>query len=75
MSRLEQISSALEQPDTGLEDTIRLVEEGLKLVKNSRELLHAAELRIKTLENPAVAQPSDRKADVARNDEHDFSLI
>lgn len=75
MSRLESISAALEQPETGLEETIRLVEEGLKLVKSSRELLHSAELRIKKLEAPTIAQQGDRGAAVSRNAEHDFSLI
>lgn len=75
MSRLEEISMLLESPETGLEDTIRLVEEGLKLVKSGRELLQAAELRIKVLETSAVSRHAEKVTDVSRNDEHDFSLI
>lgn len=76
MSRLEEISALLENPETGLEDTIRLVEEGLKLVKSGREMLDAAELRIKVLENPP-AQPvkAGKKNNPVVQDENDFSLI
>lgn len=76
MSRLEEISALLENPETGLEDTIRLVEEGLKLVKTGREMLDAAELRIKVLENPP-AQPAKagKKNNPVVQDENDFSLI
>lgn len=74
MSRLEEISSALNNPETGLEDTISLVEEGLKLVRSCRKLLDDAELRIKILENPQPEQLA-RKNEMPLNDEHDFTLL
>lgn len=75
MSRLEEISALLENPETGLEDTIRLVEEGLKLVKSGREMLDAAELRIKVLENPPAQPAKAGKNNPVVQDENDFSLI
>ena len=69
MTRLEEIASRLEHPETGLEEPISLVEEGRKLVAACRKLLDDAELRIKTLDNPAPATANKK------DDEDGFSLI
>jgi hypothetical protein len=52
-----------------------LVEEGLRLVKSGRELLDAAELRIKVLENPPV-EPASAKNSAGKHDaDNEFTLI
>lgn len=73
MGRLKEISDRLDNPETGLEETIALVEEGLKLIARSKELLQEAELRIKTLENPAAAQTPAQPADSRTDD--GFTLL
>lgn len=72
--RLEEIVSLMDNPETGLEEMIALVEEGSTLIRNSRELLSQAELRIKTLENPEMAAPSP-KEDKQEPVDDGFSLI
>lgn len=76
MSRLEEISARLENPETGLEETIHLVEEGLRLVRSGRALLDAAELKIRTLEAPKEEAPIAKRNAPQPIDDHDgFSLI
>lgn len=77
MSRLEEISARLENPETGLEETIQLVEEGLRLVQNGRALLDAAERKIRTLEAPKDDIPVAKRNAPQQIDDHDdgFSLI
>lgn len=58
-ARLEEIVEKLDDPDTGLEEMISLVEEGLSLIRSGKELLHHAELRIRTLENPEPEPTTD----------------
>lgn len=72
MERLEAIAARLENPETGLEETIALVEEGRRLVVNCRTLLEKAELRIKTLDNPASAPAA---ATLPKDEEDGFSLV
>lgn len=62
-ARLEEIVAKLDTPDTGLEEMISLVEEGLSLIRRGKELLHSAELRIRTLENPEPAAPAPQEQD------------
>lgn len=75
MSRLDEIANRLENPETGLEETIKLVEEGLRLVKSGRELLDAAELRIKVLENAPNEQAAAKVSAGKHNDDNEFTLI
>jgi exodeoxyribonuclease VII small subunit len=72
MERLEAIAARLENPETGLEETIALVEEGRRLVVSCRKLLEKAELRIKTLDNPASASAV---ATLPKDEEDGFSLV
>lgn len=48
-SRLEEKARRLEQGNLGLEESLKLYEEGAALVDRLREILAAAELRVKTL--------------------------
>ncbi len=57
LARLEQIIQLLDDPKTDLEEMIPLVEEGLSLIRSSKDILHHAELRIRTLENPPESAP------------------
>ena len=75
MSRLDEIANRLENPETGLEETIKLVEEGLLLVKSGRELLDAAELRIKVLENPPAEQAPAKSTAGKHDADNEFTLI
>ena len=75
MSRLDEIANRLENPETGLEETIKLVEEGLRLVKSGRELLDAAELRIKVLENPPAEQAPAKSTAGKHDADKEFTLI
>lgn len=74
LARLEQIIQQLDDPKTGLEEMIPLVEEGLSLIRSSKEILHHAELRIRTLENPQESTP-DLPSDQTELQQNDgFSL-
>lgn len=72
-ARLEEIVEKLDTPETGLEEMISLVEEGLSLIRSSKELLHKAELRIRTLEAPEA----EHTAPAPQADESDdgFKLL
>lgn len=71
-ARLEEIVELLDNPATGLEDMISLVEEGLSLIRSGKELLHKAELRIRTLENPDQ-EPSEPEPETPdKNDGFDL---
>lgn len=72
-ARLEEIVEKLDDTDTGLEEMISLVEEGLSLIRSSKELLHKAELRIRTLENPQ--EPAGADAETPPADEDGFDLL
>lgn len=75
-ARLEAIVEKLDDPDTGLEEMISLVEEGLALIRSSKELLHKAELRIRTLENPEpAAAEAAQPALEAQQEEDGFNLL
>lgn len=50
LSRLEELTRALEDPDTGLDDAIDLYEKGTVLAKQCMERLSAAELRVEKLQ-------------------------
>lgn len=50
LSRLEEITSLLENNDIGLEDSINLFEEGVKLSKECLSILEKAELKVKVLQ-------------------------
>lgn len=70
-ARLEEIVANIDHPETGLEEMISLVDEGLKLIRNSRELLQKAELKIQQLEaSQATASSTETHP---QND--DFSLM
>lgn len=61
IARLEQIVAQMDSSETGLEEMISLVEEGLQLIRQSRSILSAAELRIKTLEQPQPDSSQESK--------------
>ncbi len=50
LSRLEEITSLLENNEIGLEDSINLFEEGVKLSKVCLSILEKAELKVKVLQ-------------------------
>ncbi|HEY3245153.1 MAG TPA: exodeoxyribonuclease VII small subunit [Phycisphaerae bacterium] len=55
LKRLETLAEEIEQGKIGLEESIARYEEGMLLVKQCREILSAAELRIMQLQNPDQA--------------------
>ena len=69
-ARLEEIVEKLDSPETGLEEMISLVEEGLSLIRSGKELLHKAELRIRTLEAPE--QSPTEAAEPQKDNEFDL---
>lgn len=50
ISRAEEIAGSIEQGRIGLEDSIKQFEEGMALIRQCRQVLNEAELRIQTLE-------------------------
>lgn len=72
-ARLEEIVDKLDDTETGLEEMISLVEEGLSLIRSSKALLHKAELRIRTLENPDLPETDEEPA--ADSDKDGFDLL
>lgn len=50
LSRLEEITSLLENNEVGLEESITLFEEGVKLSKECLSILEKAELKVKMLQ-------------------------
>ena len=71
-NRLEEIVERLDDPETGLEEMISLVEEGLSLIRSSKDLLHKAELRIRTLENTDAPVQESTPAQPPADDEFSF---
>lgn len=71
-ARLEEIVDKLDSPETGLEEMISLVEEGLSLIRSGKELLHKAELRIRTLEAP---EPDPAESDAPQDQNDEFDLL
>ncbi len=51
LSRLQEISEVLENPDVELEESIKLYEEGIKLSKICYSKLENAELKVTQLKN------------------------
>jgi exodeoxyribonuclease VII small subunit len=49
LSRLEEITSSLENGEVGLEESIQLFEEGVKLSKECFSILQKAELKVNVL--------------------------
>ena len=49
LSRLEEITSSLENSEIGLEQSIQLFEEGVKLSKECFSILQKAELKVNVL--------------------------
>ena len=49
LTRLEEITTSLENSEIGLEDSIQLFEEGVKLSKECLSVLEKAELKVTTL--------------------------
>jgi exodeoxyribonuclease VII small subunit len=50
MERLEKLVAELEGGDLPLEQSLRIFEEGVRLVRSCSDRLHAAELRVRELE-------------------------
>lgn len=73
-ARLEEIVEKLDDSETGLEEMISLVEEGLSLIRSSKELLHKAELRIRTLENPDLTA-ADSAPEASSPTDDGFNLL
>lgn len=70
-ARLEEIVAKVNNPETGLEDMIALAAEGLTLIRNSEQLLAAAELKIQKLESAETDEP----ASANNQDNAEFTLI
>lgn len=51
LTRLETITTSLENNEIGLENSIKLFEEGVKLSKDCISILEKAELKVTTLKN------------------------
>lgn len=54
ISRLEEITRTMENPDTGLESSIALYQEGLSIAERCRKRLREARQKIEVI-NPAKA--------------------
>ncbi len=50
LKQLEAIATQIEQGEIGLEESITKYEEGMNLVKNCREILEKAELKMQKLQ-------------------------
>ncbi len=61
MARLEKIVEAIEQGRISLEDAIKQYEEGMALIRQCRDVLAGAELKIQQLQ----AQGADRAGPAA----------
>lgn len=61
LRRLEQIVAAIEQGQIGLEDSIKQFEEGMALIRQCREVLADAELKVRQLQAAGAdsAAPTD----------------
>ena len=55
ISRLEEITRNIENPDTGLEKSISLYEEGLTIADNCKKRLQEARKKIEVI-NPELAK-------------------
>lgn len=53
MARAEEIAVAIEEGKIGLEDSIRQYEEAMGLIRQCREVLDQAELKIQRMGTPA----------------------
>ncbi len=58
MTRIEKIAEGIEKGDVGLEESIKQFEEGMGLIRQCRQVLDEAELKIQQLE----AGPGDTLA-------------
>ena len=63
LTRLEQITSAIEQGQITLEETIARHEEGMKLLEFCKKTLDEAEQRITRLSPPSATEPADKQGD------------
>ena len=64
MARLEQIVESIEQGKVGLEDSIKQFEEGMSLIRQCRDVLATAEMKIQQLQATDAdgAEPADQPA-------------
>jgi exodeoxyribonuclease VII small subunit len=64
MARLEQIVESIEQGKVGLEDSIKQFEEGMSLIRQCRDVLATAEMKIQQLQATGAegAEPADEPA-------------
>jgi exodeoxyribonuclease VII small subunit len=56
MGRLDAIVEAMESGEIGIEDSIAKYEEAMKLASHCRQVLDAAELRIKKIQTDAAGR-------------------
>lgn len=62
MARLEQIVESIEQGKVGLEDSIKQFEEGMSLIRQCRNVLNEAEMKIQQLQAADTdgVEPTDK---------------
>lgn len=65
LKRLEAIAEQIDQGKIGLEESIARYEEGIALIRQCRDILTQAELRIQKLQVDAEGQPSTAPFDVS----------
>ena len=59
LAKLEEIAEQIERGDIGLEESITKYEEGMNLVKQCRDVLEKAELRIQKIQEKMVQRSSN----------------
>lgn len=57
ISRLEEITRTMENPDTGLEGSIALYEEGIAIAEQCRKRLQEAKAKIEIIGSGGTARP------------------
>ncbi|MBF0585881.1 exodeoxyribonuclease VII small subunit [Prosthecochloris sp. N3] len=60
ITRLEEITREIENPDTGVEKSIKLYEEGLKLADLCKERLNDARRKLEVID-PGATPPTEKK--------------
>lgn len=63
ISRLEEITGEMENPDTGIDQSIKLYEEGLKIADVCRKRLQDARQKIEVINPESAEKQTDKKQD------------
>ena len=71
LKKLETIAEQIEQGQIGLEESIEKYEQGMALVKQCREILSRAELRIEQLQEGESGKLEAKPLPMSTNDSND----